>query len=240
MPKWYHNVLSKIWVTLEVVQTLQYILLPLIIPVFYKNAYFTLSVTSALMAFSLFIVIMFNLLHLGRKNDARVDWIPVLVFVPYIILCYATNFLSHIWAILHYGIYYSKKRLRITKIPEVMSIVSGGIDNITKTFHRTMVHAEQKSIHGVVHTPDTDSIMQSPRALPRQNEFISCISSTRPLRGPHEMNSFHYPSPQHRNYKLKPKSKTYVRRPGNVYTKSGPFSNTVIIRPGQEIRIMDI
>jgi hypothetical protein len=115
---------AKIFVFQEVYETLLYLLTPFILPIsFYVRPAFCGYLLAATIVMYLINVIVFNEVHLRRKNE-RVGWVLLYVYyLPYKIVLTFVNVASCYWSLYKYARYFAKRHPKVIEDEKAVEVV---------------------------------------------------------------------------------------------------------------------
>ncbi|KAF1829941.1 hypothetical protein BDW02DRAFT_125460 [Decorospora gaudefroyi] len=115
---------AKIFVFQEVYETLLYLLTPFILPIsFYVRPSFCGYLLAATIVMYLINVIIFNEIHLRRKNE-RVGWVLLYVYyLPYKIVLTFINVASCYWSLYKYARYFARRHPKVIEDEKAVEVV---------------------------------------------------------------------------------------------------------------------
>ncbi|CAN9271381.1 unnamed protein product [Alternaria alternata] len=115
---------AKIFVFQEVYETLLYLLTPFILPIsFYVRPSFCGYLLAATIVMYLINVIIFNEVHLRRKNE-RVGWqLMYIYYLPYKIVLTFINVASCYWSLYKYAKYFAKRHPKVIEDDKAVEVV---------------------------------------------------------------------------------------------------------------------
>lgn len=115
---------AKIFVFQEVYETLLYLLTPFILPIsFYVRPSFCGYLLAATIVMYAINVIIFNEVHLRRKNE-RVGWVLLYVYyLPYKIVLTFVNVASCYWSLYKYARYFAKRHPKVIEDEKAVEVV---------------------------------------------------------------------------------------------------------------------
>ncbi|CAI6333530.1 unnamed protein product [Periconia digitata] len=115
---------AKLFVFQEVYETLLYLLTPFILPIsFYVRPSFCGILLGATVVMYLVNTIIFNEVHLRRKNE-RIGWTVVLVYyLPYKIVLTFINVASCYWSLYKYARYFAKRHPKVIEDEKAVEVV---------------------------------------------------------------------------------------------------------------------
>ena len=108
----------------QIYETLLYLFTPFVLPIsFIVRSQFAAILVAATLAMYLVNTIIFNEIHLRRKNE-RVSWTTVCIYyTPYKIVLSAINVASCYWSLYKYARYFATRHLKITEDEKAVEIV---------------------------------------------------------------------------------------------------------------------
>ncbi|KAF5666665.1 glycosyl group 2 family [Fusarium heterosporum] len=117
----WRELFTKLWVFGEIYDTLIFLTAPLVLPIsLASNWSFTLIVMGTLLGFNFFLVLWFNLIHVGllrrgRPINERIPWIafPAYMWLKFIMMF--VNVASVYWAIYEYAFFFTRQHLCVTE-----------------------------------------------------------------------------------------------------------------------------
>jgi len=115
---------AKIFVFQEVYETLLYLLTPFVLPISFevRPSFCGLLLGSTIVMYFLNVLI-FNELHLRRKNE-RIGWFVIFVYyLPYKIILTGINVASCYWSLWKYARYFAKRHPKVTEDEKAVEIV---------------------------------------------------------------------------------------------------------------------
>ncbi|PSN68317.1 hypothetical protein BS50DRAFT_447926, partial [Corynespora cassiicola Philippines] len=120
----WHEIGAKVFVFQEVYETLLYLLTPFILPIsFYVRPSFCGILLASTVIMYLINVIIFNEVHLRRKNE-RIGWFVLYVYyVPYKIILTGINVASCYWSLWQYAHYFAKRHPKVTEDEKAVELV---------------------------------------------------------------------------------------------------------------------
>ncbi|KAF2731699.1 glycosyl transferase [Polyplosphaeria fusca] len=115
---------AKIFVFQEVYETLLYLLTPFILPIsFYVRPGFCGLLLGSTVAMYLINVVIFNEVHLRRKNE-RLGWVLILVYyLPYKIVLTVINVASCYWSLYKYARYFAMRHPKVIEDEKAVEVV---------------------------------------------------------------------------------------------------------------------
>ncbi|KAJ5058365.1 nucleotide-diphospho-sugar transferase [Bipolaris maydis] len=115
---------AKIFVFQEVYETLLYLLTPFILPIsFYVRPDFCGYLLAATIVMYAINVVIFNEVHLRRKNE-RVGWVLLYVYyLPYKIVLTFVNVASCYWSLYKYARYFAKRHPKVIEDEKAVEVV---------------------------------------------------------------------------------------------------------------------
>ncbi|KAJ5628600.1 hypothetical protein N7490_010828 [Penicillium lividum] len=115
---------AKLCVFQEVYETLLYLLAPFVLPIsFYVDPSFAGILTGATIGMYIVNVIIFNEIHLRRKNE-RIDWMVLLIYYTfYKLVLTCVNVFSCYWSLFKYARYFAKRHPKIIEDQEAIGVV---------------------------------------------------------------------------------------------------------------------
>ncbi|KAL2803300.1 glycosyltransferase like family 2-domain-containing protein [Aspergillus granulosus] len=121
--RWW-DVGTKLFVFQELYETALYMLTPFIIPVsLVVEPGFTVLLTLATWGLYLLNALIFNEVHLKRK-DERVDpWVVAIYYMPYKLMIGIMNVISCYWSIIKYARYFARRHPKLTEDHKAVGMV---------------------------------------------------------------------------------------------------------------------
>ncbi|KAF2634718.1 hypothetical protein P280DRAFT_463075 [Massarina eburnea CBS 473.64] len=115
---------AKIFVFQEVYETLLYLLTPFILPIsFYVRPSFCGILLASTIVMYLINVVIFNEVHLRRKNE-RIGWVVLYVYyLPYKIVLTFINVASCYWSLWKYARYFAKRHPKVIEDEKAVEVV---------------------------------------------------------------------------------------------------------------------
>ncbi|KAH7125221.1 nucleotide-diphospho-sugar transferase [Dendryphion nanum] len=115
---------AKIFVFQEVYETLLYLLTPFVLPIsFYVRPSFAGILLGSTILMYLINVIIFNEVHLRRKNE-RLGWVLLYVYyLPYKIILTGINVASCYWSLYKYARYFARRHPKVTEDEKAVEVV---------------------------------------------------------------------------------------------------------------------
>ncbi|PWY65730.1 hypothetical protein BO70DRAFT_419654, partial [Aspergillus heteromorphus CBS 117.55] len=139
---------AKLFVFQEVYETLLYLLAPFILPIsFVVQPSFCGIMLGATNGLYFLNVIIFNLVHLRRKNES-VGWICLLVYyMPYKIVLFIINVVSCYWSLFKYARYFATRHPKVIEDDKAVETEEKG-SGLGRSFSVTKVRARKASNQG--------------------------------------------------------------------------------------------
>ncbi|KAJ5921300.1 hypothetical protein N7466_009626 [Penicillium verhagenii] len=115
---------AKLCVFQEVYETLIYLLAPFVLPIsFYVRPSFSGILLGATIGMYIVNVLIFNEIHLRRKNE-RIDWkVLILYYTFYKIVLTFINVFSCYWSLFKYARYFAKRHPKVIEDQEAIGVV---------------------------------------------------------------------------------------------------------------------
>ncbi|KAL2787930.1 nucleotide-diphospho-sugar transferase [Aspergillus keveii] len=115
---------TKVFVFQEVYETFTYLLSPFILPIsLLVRPAFCIAMLAAITGLYLLQVILFNEIHLRRKNQ-RTSWKVVIgYYLPYKLALNLINVVGCFWCMFRYARYFAQQRLKLTEDHRVVGMV---------------------------------------------------------------------------------------------------------------------
>jgi len=115
---------AKIFVFQEVYETLLYLLTPFILPIsFIVRPEFAGILLASTVVMYLLNTVIFNEIHLRRKNE-RLGWVLVYVYyLPYKIVLTGINVASCYWSLYKYARYFAKRHPKVTEDEKAVEVI---------------------------------------------------------------------------------------------------------------------
>ncbi|KAL1595472.1 hypothetical protein SLS59_008406 [Nothophoma quercina] len=115
---------AKIFVFQEVYETLLYLISPFILPIsFIVRPSFAGILLAATIGMYLLNTVLFNEVHLRRKNE-RVGWVLVYVYyLPYKIVLTVVNVASCYWSLYKYARYFAKRHPKVIEDEKAVEVI---------------------------------------------------------------------------------------------------------------------
>ncbi|KAJ5933827.1 hypothetical protein N7454_006156 [Penicillium verhagenii] len=115
---------AKLCVFQEVYETLIYLLAPFVLPIsFYVRPSFSGILLGATIGMYIVNVLVFNEIHLRRKNE-RIDWkVLILYYTFYKIVLTFINVFSCYWSLFKYARYFAKRHPKVIEDQEAIGVV---------------------------------------------------------------------------------------------------------------------
>ncbi|KAJ4304582.1 hypothetical protein N0V90_000108 [Kalmusia sp. IMI 367209] len=115
---------AKIFVFQEVYETLLYLMTPFVLPIsFYVRPSFCGILLGATIIMYLLNTIIFNEVHLRRKNE-RIGWFTVYVYyLPYKMVLTVINVASCYWSLYKYARYFARRHPKVTEDEKAVEVV---------------------------------------------------------------------------------------------------------------------
>ncbi|EFX03805.1 glycosyl group 2 family protein [Grosmannia clavigera kw1407] len=132
---------AKLFVLQEVYETLLYLLAPFVLPIsFVVQPAFSAYLFAATLVLYYINIIIFNLVHLRRRNES-VSWTVCLVYyMPYKMALSAINVASCYWSLFKYARYFARRHPKVVEDEKAVEVVLRLEETTPALFRTTSIH----------------------------------------------------------------------------------------------------